>query len=68
MGKTATALISVRGTGYVTIYMDDHETIDDLLKMDDSDLSERIVDFMDIVNNCLDDDDIEFDDITVDKP
>jgi hypothetical protein len=66
--KTATALITVRGSGHVNLYMKDGETIDDLLKMDDDCLAGRIVDFMDVVNNCIDDDDIEFDDITESKP
>lgn len=64
---TATALISVRGSGQVTIHVEPGETVDDLFKLTDSQLSERIIDWMDVVDNCIDEEDIEFDDITLDK-
>lgn len=63
--KTARALISVRGSGFVDVWMEDEETIDDLLQMDDRELADRITDFADVANNCIDESDIEFDDITV---
>jgi hypothetical protein len=63
---TATASISFHGSGQVTIWTKDGETKDDLLNLSPMELSGRITDFMDVVNNCLDDDDIELDDISLD--
>lgn len=64
---TATASISVRGSGQVTIHVSEGETVDYLLSLSDSQLSERIIDWADILDNCIEDDDVEFDDITMDK-
>lgn len=63
---TATASISLNGSGQVTIYRKNNETFEDLVALSDKELVSRIVDFADVLNNCIDDDDIEFDDIVLD--
>ncbi len=64
---TATATISITGSGQLTIHVNDGETVDDLFKLSDAELVERIIDIKDIMNNCIDDDGIEFDDIILDR-
>ena len=65
--RAATASISVRGSGQVTIWLEEGETVESLFTLKDKDLVERIIDWKDILDNCIDDDDIEFDDIFLDN-
>lgn len=65
--KTATALISLRSTGYVSIIVEDGETEQDLFDLRDIDLVDRIIDWNDVLDNCIENNDIEFDDISIDK-
>ena len=64
---TATASISFSGSGQVTIHVKEGETQEDLDNLTDIEIVSRIVDYKDIMNNCLDDDDIEVDDVRIDS-
>lgn len=64
---TATASISLRGSGSVTIHVNEGETQKDLDNLSDKEIVERIIDFKDILDNCIDENDIEVDDITLDR-
>ena len=63
---TATATIKFTGFGQVTIHREDHETLEDLLALKGPDLFDRMVNIGDLIDNCVEDDDLELDDISLD--
>lgn len=63
--KTASIGITVSGSGYVSIYMKDNETLEDLNSLSDKELVSRILDFSDVFDNCIDDEEIEVNDVII---
>ena len=59
------ASVSFRWSGYLTIAAEDNETLDDINKLSDKEILERVRDFSELLDH-IDDDDIEVDDITDD--
>ena len=58
-------LIDFRGSGYVDIYTEEGETLADMDKLSDKELTDRITDFSELIH-LIDDDNIEVDGIAED--
>ena len=62
----AEILVDFRGSGYIQIFVEEGETIEDLGKLSNEELVGRILEFSDLLD-LIDDNNIEVDDITASK-